>query len=220
MDKIINEILAELAAAEAKHSWVGNSLETNTLIMSEEAGEVVRAVVRHKLEGHSIEDVRSELIQTGAMVLRMLKNLPVPEEKTPFIHSTGFQTSEKLVKEWWDGLSEVHRGKSPLQDYFKLDTSEPITEAVPTVHDVLKSYLDQSIKRLDRKTQSVKTINASKLYVCKECNCFLFNHGKCISCKTPADPKPEEQVQLGCSQCTGSNSGTGRCIYCNPIKTT
>ena len=73
---IIGEILAELKRAEAKHSWENNNIERNALILSEEAGEVSRAVLRHVEEGKPISEVREELIQTGAMVLRFLKNLP------------------------------------------------------------------------------------------------------------------------------------------------
>jgi len=46
--------------------------------MQEEAGEVTRAVLHLAYEGGSIEDVRKELIQTAAMCMRMLENLPNP----------------------------------------------------------------------------------------------------------------------------------------------
>lgn len=74
--KICSDILAELARAEAKHSWEGNSIVKNALILSEEAGEVSRAVLQYDEEGGSIEAVKLELCQTAAMCFRMLKNLP------------------------------------------------------------------------------------------------------------------------------------------------
>ena len=78
--KHLDLVKAELARAESLHSWEGNSIFKNALILSEEAGEVSRAVLRYSDEGASIEDVKEELIQCAAMRFRMLKNLP---EKSP-----------------------------------------------------------------------------------------------------------------------------------------
>jgi len=66
----------ELRRAEDLHPEWPTDLIHQIAIMSEEAGEVVQAannLIMHK-EG-SIEDVRNELVQTGSMVLRCLKNL-------------------------------------------------------------------------------------------------------------------------------------------------
>lgn len=70
-------VMTELSNAEYKHSWESKPIVKQALILSEEAGEVSRAVNQYDDEGGSIEDVRSELIQTAAMCYRMLKNLPV-----------------------------------------------------------------------------------------------------------------------------------------------
>lgn len=70
-------VVKELRSAEYKHSWEGNSIVKNALILAEEAGEVARAVLQYDEEGGSIEAVRNELIQTAAMCYRMLKNLPL-----------------------------------------------------------------------------------------------------------------------------------------------
>lgn len=45
------------------------------LVVSEEAGEVSRAVLQYQDEGGHLESVKEELIQTAAMCLRMLLNL-------------------------------------------------------------------------------------------------------------------------------------------------
>lgn len=76
IDKHVDLVLAELSRAEALHSWEGNSIIKNALILSEEAGEVSKAVLQYEDEGGSIEAVKLELIQTCAMCFRMLKNLP------------------------------------------------------------------------------------------------------------------------------------------------
>lgn len=75
-EEFIDLILAELKRAEEEHNWDGYSLDRKCNILSEEAGEVVRAVNRYNMEGKPISEVHGELIQCGAMVLRMLKNLP------------------------------------------------------------------------------------------------------------------------------------------------
>lgn len=45
------------------------------LVVSEEAGEVSKAVLQYQDEGGSLDEVKEELIQTAAMCLRMLLNL-------------------------------------------------------------------------------------------------------------------------------------------------
>ena len=72
----IVSVLSELHRAEALHSWEGNSIIKNALILSEEAGEVSKAVLQYDEEGGSIEAVKLELVQCAAMCFRMLKNLP------------------------------------------------------------------------------------------------------------------------------------------------
>lgn len=67
---------AELIRAEKKHpAWPPNIFEQTT-ILSEEAGEVAKAVLHYKREGGSIKDVKKELIQTAAMCMRMLESIP------------------------------------------------------------------------------------------------------------------------------------------------
>jgi NTP pyrophosphatase (non-canonical NTP hydrolase) len=50
-------------------------------ILAEEAGEVVKASLDMTYDGGSVEDVRTELAQTGAMCIRMLVNLHNNEVK-------------------------------------------------------------------------------------------------------------------------------------------
>jgi len=72
----IRSILNELSRAEKVYPDWPKDIVYQASIMNEEAGEVVQAVNNLVMHNKgSIEDIREELIQTGAMVLRCLKNL-------------------------------------------------------------------------------------------------------------------------------------------------
>lgn len=75
-EEITELILSELKHAEKTHSWEGNTMERNALILAEEAGEVFRAVLQYLEEGGDVNEIRLELIQCAAMCYRFLKNLP------------------------------------------------------------------------------------------------------------------------------------------------
>lgn len=72
----VTDILCELARAERIHPvWPGDTIH-QVAIMMEEAGEAVQAAndVNHK--GNAFKNaLRGELIQCGAMVVRVLKNM-------------------------------------------------------------------------------------------------------------------------------------------------
>jgi hypothetical protein len=73
--EIIQRILAELEKAEAKHpSWPDDLLH-QIAIVNEESGEATRAALHCVYEGGTKDDLQTELIQTAAMCVRMLKNL-------------------------------------------------------------------------------------------------------------------------------------------------
>lgn len=68
----ITEMLQELERARLLHPlWPTDPIH-QVAIMAEESGEAVRAALRMVYEGGSIENLRTELIQTGAMVMRCL----------------------------------------------------------------------------------------------------------------------------------------------------
>lgn len=68
-------ILEELDRAERLHPrWPTDPVHA-AAILAEEAGEVIQAANNLKWHGGRVEDVEKEAIQTGAMVLRLLKNL-------------------------------------------------------------------------------------------------------------------------------------------------
>ena len=76
MNDIIESILCELALAEDGHpSWPKDIIH-QVAIMAEESGEAVRAALNYVYEKGSLEDYKMELIQTAAMSIRCLKNLP------------------------------------------------------------------------------------------------------------------------------------------------
>jgi len=72
----VKQILDELARAESKYpEWPSDSIHQIS-IMQEESGESIRAALNHVYHGAPLDDLKKELIQTGAMVIRCLKNLP------------------------------------------------------------------------------------------------------------------------------------------------
>jgi predicted transcriptional regulator len=69
-------ILDELDRAETLHpSWPTDHIH-QAAIVAEEAGELVRAALNHTYHGEDAEEMRKEAIQTGAMAIRFLVNLP------------------------------------------------------------------------------------------------------------------------------------------------
>ena len=74
----IRSIISELSRAEKVYPDWPTDMVYQASIMNEEAGEVVQAVNNFVMHNSgSIKDIHDELIQTGAMVLRCLKNLDV-----------------------------------------------------------------------------------------------------------------------------------------------
>ena len=69
-------VLDELTRAEKKHPEWPEDMFRQVAIMNEEAGEVTKAVLHLHYENGSIEKVKEELVQTAAMCMRILKNLP------------------------------------------------------------------------------------------------------------------------------------------------
>jgi len=66
----------ELIRAEKIHPDFPKDIFQQLAIMQEESGEVVKSVVDYQFHGGTINDIREELIQTAAMCMRMLNNLP------------------------------------------------------------------------------------------------------------------------------------------------
>jgi len=75
MKEILNKIEDELKRAEEIHPDFPTDIFQQLAILTEEAGEVAKAVNDFEFEGNSIEDVKTELIQTAAMCVRMYANL-------------------------------------------------------------------------------------------------------------------------------------------------
>ena len=71
----VDAMLQELERAKAKHPVWPTDIVHQVAIMVEEAGEALRAVLNSAYEGGNIEEVRREVIQTGAMAIRVLMNL-------------------------------------------------------------------------------------------------------------------------------------------------
>ena len=78
VERSVRKILIELVRAENLHPVWPTDVVHQIAIVAEESGEAMRAALRsHYKEGGTVEQLRTELIQTGAMVIRALKNLEV-----------------------------------------------------------------------------------------------------------------------------------------------
>lgn len=75
VDEEVSALLNELDRAIYIHPNFPNDVVHAVAIMAEESGEAVKAALNFKYEGGSKDDLREELIHTGAMVLRCLINL-------------------------------------------------------------------------------------------------------------------------------------------------
>lgn len=69
----IQAILHEVLRAEKLHPWNKTGMYKQVTILTEEAGEVAKAVLKFKEDGEPKENIKEELIQTAAMCIRMLK---------------------------------------------------------------------------------------------------------------------------------------------------
>jgi NTP pyrophosphatase (non-canonical NTP hydrolase) len=73
--QIINQFLIELQKAEEKHPNWPKELTHQALILAEEAGEIAKAAL-HIIEGKgTLEELKEEIYQTGAMCIRLAENL-------------------------------------------------------------------------------------------------------------------------------------------------
>lgn len=79
--RIYDDMLEELAEAESQHPDWPNDPVWACSILVEEAGEAVKEANDISIgQGGSLEKLRRELIQTGAMAIRALANLGVYDD--------------------------------------------------------------------------------------------------------------------------------------------
>lgn len=72
-------ILAELSRAETIHPvWPNNHIHAG-MVVAEECGELVQAVLNHNEKKGSKQSMITEAVHTAAMALRFLKNIE-PDE--------------------------------------------------------------------------------------------------------------------------------------------
>ncbi len=74
--KELDKVLFELEKAEEKHpNWPVDDMYKQHTIISEELGEVAKAILHYKDEEGSMLEIKQELRQTATMCFRMLINL-------------------------------------------------------------------------------------------------------------------------------------------------
>ena len=64
-----------MVKAESKHPFWPTDILHQIAIVNEESGEATRAALQYQYEKGELKEVQTELIQTAAMCIRMLKNL-------------------------------------------------------------------------------------------------------------------------------------------------
>lgn len=74
-NEAIQKIQEELVKAESKHPFWPTDILHQIAIVNEESGEATRAALQYQNEKGELKEVQTELIQTAAMCIRMLKNL-------------------------------------------------------------------------------------------------------------------------------------------------
>ena len=81
-ENCLQPLLYELRKAEAKHPGWPDDVVHGAAVMVEEAGESMQAALDHfyRPSLFTLDALRKELAQTGAMCIRMLAHLPKPEE--------------------------------------------------------------------------------------------------------------------------------------------
>ena len=79
------EIFSEIIKAEKKFPWWPEDIIHAVAILQEECGELVKACLQSYYQHGDIEEVKKELVQTGAMVFRFAIGLErgykIPEDK-------------------------------------------------------------------------------------------------------------------------------------------
>lgn len=91
----LQHVVAEVAAA--RHEWPGN--EDQLAAMSEEAGELVRAMLHHKHEKGLAELVWHEAVQVAAMALRVATegSAEMPYRPAVALKRLGIELSEEAL---------------------------------------------------------------------------------------------------------------------------
>ena len=78
LDNLIDQeklIRLELMRAMDKHPVFPEDIVHKVAVMAEESGEALRAALQYQFEDGTMEELKTELRQTGAMCLRVLMEL-------------------------------------------------------------------------------------------------------------------------------------------------
>lgn len=74
--EIIEAFLNEVGRAQSKFpEWPNDTIHA-AAIVSEESGELIRAAIQYENEGGELGACQKEAVQTGAVAIRFLLNMP------------------------------------------------------------------------------------------------------------------------------------------------
>ncbi len=188
---ISNLLEEELLKAEGKHPNFARTLPDALLVISEELGEAQRAYLQYAYERKPFEEIRKELIQTGAMVFRTLLNLDsfvvdagdsikIPSNLSvdPGLINEKFKAPRDFQKEAYDILLGQSMGNEGLKARIQYTFDKVVKElgetpAKPTLEQLFAegkltkwAYLKGRLDEL--KGRSIKP-EIAKLCNCPEC---------------------------------------------------
>lgn len=98
LKRVLIAFAFEFVRASEKHpNWPADQIHAAGIVV-EESGEAMRAALQYEYENGSLDEVREEVIHTGATAARMLFNLPTASEQVTTIQEQleVFQNNFKL----------------------------------------------------------------------------------------------------------------------------
>jgi hypothetical protein len=85
LKRVLMSFAFEFVRASEKHpNWPADQIHAAGIVV-EESGEAMRAALIYEYENGSLDEIREEVIHTGATAARMLFNLPKEEQAVPSI---------------------------------------------------------------------------------------------------------------------------------------
>ncbi len=97
MQPYLQAIEQEVNRAKGLFSWDKVDLNLAIVILTEEVGEAAKAAIDYQFKGKPIQDLRDELIQTAAMVIRTLELIEgYPDTKVTAATEPTFKVGDRV----------------------------------------------------------------------------------------------------------------------------